>query len=41
MDAAAERDLAAPGLQSTLKPHHLILYGISTMSEEVENPQIL
>jgi len=28
MDAAAERDLAAPGLQRTLKFHHLILYGI-------------
>src|SRR6201995_6012883 len=28
MDAASERDLAAPGLQRTLKLHHLILYGI-------------
>ena len=28
MDAAAERDLAAPGLRRTLKLHHLILYGI-------------
>lgn len=28
MDAPAERDLAAPGLQRTLKLHHLILYGI-------------
>jgi amino acid transporter len=28
MDAIGERDLAAPGLQRTLKLHHLILYGI-------------